>query len=82
MANKNVNPLRKARQKLGISMESLARRAQVSLQSVANWEAYRNIPALKTYPDLACALEITIPELQDIVRQIETEILKRQRSVA
>ena len=47
-----------------------------------NWEHSRFSPRVHKYVDIANALSITITQLQDAVRQIETNILKRQRGAA
>lgn len=58
-----------AREKKGISQEALAAKANISPQSVSNYERARSVPTLPILLKLAAALDTPISQLVDKMHQ-------------
>ena len=58
--------LRNARTRLGMSQKELARKANVNIRTITNYESGERVPKKQqTYDDLAFALGVTVESLKD-----------------
>jgi DNA-binding XRE family transcriptional regulator len=56
--------------------------AGVTSRSWSNWEVAGNAPQIQQYTDICKAINCTMDELQDAIREIERRILSRLRGAA